>query len=335
VFIDGALAVEACAGVIGPASSDKVHRQTLFNMSSCGKGVAATCVHLLAERGSIDYEDPVARYWPEFGVHGKDRITVRQVLGHRSGIPQTPENYTPALLTDWEAMCAGIAQLRPQFAPGTRTGYQAITFGFIVGELLRRVDGRPIAQFLRDEICVPLHAESIYFGVPDEALSRVATISDDGIPGRAGRPAPIVTADVFNRREIRQASVSSNGAIGTARSLATHYAMLAEGGTLNGVRLLSPERIRLASRLYTADEDVNYHAVIRRGLGYRLGKDTGPGAEDLAFGHVGDGMYGYADPARHFAIAYLQNYVGRPAPPNPGSEVYSLVAAELGLSDSD
>jgi CubicO group peptidase (beta-lactamase class C family) len=333
-YLDGSLVVDAWAGLADEASRRSVDGETLFNVSSTGKGVAATCLHLLVDRGAVDYAAPVAAYWPEFAAHGKSGVTVEHVLSHRSGIPQTPEGYGPEMLIDWDRMCAGIAQLEPMFEPGTRTAYQAVTFGFMVGEIIRRVDGRPIGQFVQEEIARPLHAESLYFGVPDAALPRVATITEgsSGAERRPGTPAPVVNSATFNREDVRKAAIPSSGGIMNARSLARHYACLAAGGELDGVFLLSSERIRVATALQTDAEDELYKVRVKRGLGYRLGNDTGAGAGPSAFGHVGGG-YGYADPERHFAIAFLKNYTGRtPAgQPAAGEAVYSAVAAALAL----
>jgi CubicO group peptidase (beta-lactamase class C family) len=203
----------------------------------------------------------------------------------------------------------------------------------MVGEIIRRVDGRPIGQFLQEEIARPLGADALYFGVPDDALSRVATISEGSDAGRRrDTPAPVVNSATFNRDDVRKAAIPSSGGIMNARSLARHYACLAAGGELDGVRLLSSERIRFASALQTDAEDERYRVRVKRGLGYRLGSDAGAGGGPSALGHVGGG-YGYADPDRHFAIAFLRNYTGSsPAgQPAAGQAVYAAVAAALEL----
>jgi CubicO group peptidase (beta-lactamase class C family) len=332
-YLDGSLVVDAWAGLADEMSHRPVDGDTLFNVSSTGKGVAATCLHMLVDRGLVDYAAPVAAYWPEFAARGKSGVTVAHVLSHRSGIPQTPEGYGPEMLIDWDRMCAGIAQLEPMFEPGSRTAYQAVTFGFMVGEIIRRVDGRPIGQFVQEEIARPLHAESLYFGVPDAALPRVATITEgSGAVRRPGTPAPVVNSATFNREEVRRAAIPSSGGIMNARSLARHYACLGAGGELDGVFLLSAEQIRLATALQTDAEDELYKVRVKRGLGYRLGNDTGAGAGPSAFGHIGGG-YAYADPERHLAIAFLKNYAG-PAlagQPAAGEAVYNAIAADLGL----
>jgi CubicO group peptidase (beta-lactamase class C family) len=328
-YVRGELVVDTWAGLADPASGRPVDGETLFNVSSCGKGVAATCLHMLADRGQIDYDTPVAHYWPEFAAHGKAEVTVRHVLAHSSGIPHSPPGFGPELLVDWDRMCAAIADLQPIFEPGTKTAYQAVNYGFIVGELVRRVDGRTIGEFLRQEIGQPLGADSMFFGAPESELSRVATISGTAAPrARSDVPAPTVTPETFNRDDIRMAAIPSSGGIMSARALARHYALLAQGGTLDGVRLLSAERIRLATELQTDAVDELYKQAIKRSLGYRLGDDAGPGAGPAAFGHVGNGMFAYADPERQFAVAYLRNHAG--ATPELGARVVSAIEDALG-----
>ena len=293
-YVDGELAVDAWAGVADPASGRLVDGQTLFWASSCGKGIAATCIHVLAERGKLHYDMPVATYWPAFGANGKDAVTVRHVLTHTAGVPNPPPGFGLADFVDWERTVDGIAALPLSWAPGTKTGYHNYTFGFIVGELVRQIDGRPIQQFLQDEICQPLGIDSLFFGVPPADLARIATRVPD---------------NEFNRTELRTACIPSSGLYVNARSLARFNALLAQGGELDGVRLLSAERIQLAAQVATYEMDTIWNVKVKRGLGFRLGDDTGPGAGPAALGHVGAAMFGYADPERHFAIGFVKNYI--------------------------
>jgi CubicO group peptidase (beta-lactamase class C family) len=283
-------------------------------LSSTTKGVTATLAAILVDRGQLDYDQRMAFYWPEFGAHGKDRVTVREVLAQRSGIPQTPVGYTPEWLPDWNRMVAGIAALEPMFEPGQRTAYASLTFGHMVGEIIRRIDGRSIGQFCADELAGPLRAD-VYLGVPDSALARVATLKDGPSAPReydarmVGEPAGSRVAEVFNRREVQQAAIPGSGGIMSARGLARMYAMLANGGELDGTRLLAPETIARATELQSFEFDEIYRMRIRRALGYRLGPDAGPRAGAHAFGHVGGGgSFGYADPSRNFALAFAKNY---------------------------
>jgi CubicO group peptidase (beta-lactamase class C family) len=341
-YLDGRLVVDAWAGVADRAHGTPVDGDTLFMLSSTTKGVTATCAAVLADRGTLDYERPVASYWPEFGAHGKERVTVREVIAQRSGIPQTPVGYTPEWLSDWDRMVRGIADLVPMFPPGERTSYASLTFGHMIGEVIRRADGRSIGQVLQQEIAQPLGGLDVYLGVPDAALGRVAVLEDGpAAPPEydrrmVGEPAGSQVAVVFNGRAVQQAAIPGSGGIMSARGLARMYAMLAGGGELDGVRIVSPAALARATELQSYELDEIYRVRIRRGLGYRLGPDSGPGAGPNAFGHVGGGgSFGYADPDRRFAIAFAKNYFaynsGTPAPRRAGPVVAAAVLSALGL----
>jgi CubicO group peptidase (beta-lactamase class C family) len=337
-YLDGQLVVDAWSGRADEDTGTPVDGDTLFMLSSTTKGIAATCAAILADAGKLDYDQPVSRYWPEFGAHGKDRVTVREAIAQRSGVPQTPVGYTPEWLADWDRMCRGIADLTPMFEPGQRTAYASLNYGHIVGEVIRRIDGRHIRQFLQEELARPLGLD-IYFGVSDAALSRVAVLKDGPPPSAeyaarmVGEPAGSEVARYFNRREIKQAAIPGSGGIMNARSLARHYALLAAGGELDGVRILSHDAIRRATELQSYELDEVYRVRVRRALGYRLGPDAGPGAGPSAFGHVGGGgSFGYADPARRFAIGFAKNYFtystptsGRRAGPIVAEAVFSAL----------
>jgi CubicO group peptidase (beta-lactamase class C family) len=212
-------------------------------------------------------------------------------------------------------MCEGIADLVPMYPVGERTAYHSLNFGYINGEILRRVDGRTISEFLEQEICKPLDIKGAYLGVPDSELDRVALLVDappappEWDAKLPGEPAGSHVARVFNQRKVLQASIPASGGCFSARGLARHYAMLAEWGTLDGTRVLPESRIRQGIQLQTLEMDEIYHVRVRRALGYRLGKDTGPKASPAAFGHLGGGgSFGYADPARRLAIGFSKNY---------------------------
>jgi CubicO group peptidase (beta-lactamase class C family) len=341
-YLHGQLLVDAWAGLADRDTGRPVDGDTLFMLSSTTKGVTATCAAVLADRGKLDYDSPVASYWPEFGAHGKDRVTVREVIAQRSGIPQTPVGYTPEWLSDWDRMCRGIADLVPMFSPGERTAYASLTFGNMIGEVIRRIDGRPIGQFFQEEIAQPLGGLDVYLGVPDQALPRVAVLVDGPAAPleydqrMVGEPAGSQVAYWFNRREVQQAAIPGSGGIMSARGLARMYAMLANGGELDGVRVLSQPSIARATELQSYELDEIYRLRIRRALGYRLGPDAGPGAGPHAFGHVGGGgSFGYADPDQAFAIAFAKNFFaynsGTPAQRRSGPLVAAAVKSALGL----
>jgi CubicO group peptidase (beta-lactamase class C family) len=314
-YLDGTLVVDAWAGLADEASKKPVDGDTLFMLSSTTKGVTSTCMHVLAEKHKLDYDMPIVKVWPEFGAHGKERATLRHALTHQTGVPQTPVGYTPGWLADWDKMCRGIADLTPMFPIGERTAYHSLNFGYINGEILRRVDGRPIGRFLQDEICKPLKVNDIFLGVPDTELHRVAVLKD-APPAPAeydarmvGEPAGSYVAKYFNRPEVQKAAIPASGGIMNARGLARHYAMLANWGQLDGVRILPEARIRAGMELQSFEWDEIYRVRVRRSLGWRRGSDTGPLASPEAMGHVGGGgSFGYADPARRLGIGFAKNY---------------------------
>jgi CubicO group peptidase (beta-lactamase class C family) len=314
-YLDGKLVVDAWAGMADTATGRAVDGDTMFMLSSTTKGITSTCMHVCVEKHTLSYDMPIVKVWPEFGAHGKESATLRHALSHQTGVPQTPVGYTPDWLADWDRMCRGIADLEPMFPIGQRTAYHSLNFGYINGEILRRVDGRTIAQFLQEEICKPLTINGVYLGVPDRELRRVAVLTD-GPPAPAeydarmvGEPAGSYVAKVFNRRDVQQASIPGSGGVMSARGLARHYAMLANWGELDGVRVIPEARIRAGIELQSFEWDEIYRIRARRSLGYRRGADTGPLASPEAFGHVGGGgSFGYADPGRRLAIGFAKNY---------------------------
>jgi CubicO group peptidase (beta-lactamase class C family) len=314
-YLNGKLVIDAWAGLADPAKKKPVDGDTLFMLSSTTKGITATCMHILVEKQKLDYDMPIVKVWPEFGAHGKGAATLRHALSHQTGVPQTPVGYTPDWLADWDRMCRGIADLTPMFPIGQRTAYHSLNFGYINGEILRRVDGRSIGQFLQDEICKPLKTNGIFLGVPDADLGRVAVLTD-GPPAPAaydasmvGEPAGSHVAKAFNRTDVIKAAIPGSGGIMSARGLARHYAMLSNWGELDGVRILPESRVRAGIELQTFEWDEVYKVRVRRSLGYRRGRDTGPLASPEAFGHVGGGdSFGYADPARRLGIGFAKNY---------------------------
>jgi CubicO group peptidase (beta-lactamase class C family) len=307
-YRDGELALDTWAGATDEATGRPVDGDTLFVMFSATKGVMATAVHMLVDRGVLDYESPVARYWPEFGRHGKERVTLRHALAHQAGIPQMPEGATPELMADWDAVCAAIADLTPLWEPGSRTQYHGMTFGWILGEVLRRVDGRTVRDFVHQEIAKPIGATDLNIGIAPADEARVARL-------RNPPDGTMDSADRWNRADMHQAIVPAAGGLFNARSLARLYAVLAGGGELDGVRLLPWERIAAARVQQTRPE----HAAeigMAFGLGYRIGSPIYPewgllralGTDGRVFGHTGaGGSLGFADPERRFAFALTKN----------------------------
>ena len=345
-YLDGELVVDAWSGVADPATGRTVDGDILFTVFSIGKGIAATAVHMLVERGALDYDAPVCRVWPEFAANGKEAVTLRQVLCHQAGIPQVPDGATITDLRDWDSICAAIAALAPLWEPGTRTGYHATTWGFLVGEIVRRADGRPFDRFVREEICAPLGVDSLFYGIPDEAEPRVATLEDGPRPPEQPSPAPDTlgarvmgpvprTAAVWNRADVRRACIPAAGGIMNARAIARHYAALVDDG-VDGVRLLPPERVAAAATLQTDARDKVHGVPVPKALGYFLGGPLSPmGNRRSAFGHGGTGgSTGFADPEHRFAFALTKNRLVV-APPGDGAaiRVARETRAALGIPD--
>ncbi len=211
-YLDNKLVIDTWAGLADEDKKKPVDGDTMFMLSSTTKGVTATCMHLLVEKHKLDYDMPIVKVWPEFGAHGKEAATLRHALAHRTGVPQTPVGYTPDWLADWDKMCRGIADLKPMFPVGQRTAYHSLNYGHINGEILRRVDGRTINQFLQDEICKPLRSTASIWGFPtpncrawpSSRTGRRPRLTYDA--SMVGEPAGSYVAKVFNRRDVQQAA---------------------------------------------------------------------------------------------------------------------------------
>src|SRR5213082_2132301 len=178
-YKNGEQVVDAVAGVADPATGRKVESSTPFYCYSVVKAAASTITHILVERGLFGYDTPVVEVWPEFGAHGKEKVTVRHVLSHTAGVPGIPLTTTIEDLCDWDKMCAAIADEELWWEPGTKIGYHAYTFGYLVGEVVRRSTGKPISRVLRDLVSGPLGvADELYFGMPRSEQPRLARLED-------------------------------------------------------------------------------------------------------------------------------------------------------------
>lgn len=323
----GELVIDAWGGIADPATNRPVDGNTLFNVYSVTKAVVATAVHMQVDRGLLDYDTPIVRWWPEYGAHGKEGTTLRHVLTHRAGVPQMPEGMTPERLCDWAWMASAIAGLKPLAEPGTRTLYLSMTFGWILGELVRRSDpqGRSIGRYVREEIAGPLGAPDLWIGLPDHQVPRVARqvnamapIPPEHLPPlfMASMPAPVaLVPEVFERPDVRRAEVAGVGGIFSAHSQARFWAMLAGGGTLEGVRLLSPE---IAATLNTPRANSEEADPVMFGFplpitigGYWFGGPNPPVCSvksPRAICHPGQGgSIGWADPDQQLAVAICHN----------------------------
>ena len=320
VYRHGEQVVDAVAGIADYETGRPVASETPFYGYSTGKGATATVAHVLVERGVFGYDTPIVELWPEFGAHGKEKATVRHALTHTVGVPGIPADTTPGDLCDWEKMCAAIAGAEPWWEPGTRTAYHAYTFGYIIGEVVRRATGKPISQVLREEVAGPLGiADELYFGMPESELGRVARLEDEegGAEFVAAMPddAPILkwgpratfpTAELGNRPDVLMADIPAGGKM-SARAVARMYAALL--GEVDGVRLLPPERLREVSAVAFSGVDEIMGNPVSWALGYapgRLGTDSQDPPTVFGMGGAG-GSHAYADTKTGISFALTKN----------------------------
>jgi CubicO group peptidase (beta-lactamase class C family) len=305
VYADGAQIVDAVAGVAEPRTGRPIAADTLVHAMSTAKGVASTIVHMLVDRGAFAYDTRIAELWPEFAAHAKGSATVRHALTHTIGIPSLPAGTTTETLLDWDAMCAALADAVPEWEPGVQTGYHAQTWGFVVGEVVRRATGRTIAQVLRDEVADPLGvAGELYFGVPESDHGRVAPVEE--APGYrdvlAMFPTPVPpTAEYCNRADVLAADLPFGGVM-SARAVERLYAALL--GEVDGVRLVSEERLRELSGVAFSGTDAVIGFPQVWALGYGIGRPGLDPEPPTAFGMPGiGGSAAYADTATGIAFA--------------------------------
>lgn len=339
----GELVVDAVAGLADIESGTPADHRTLFPVFSVTKGVTALAAHLQAERGLLDLQATVASYWPEFGVNGKHTITVEQALSHRAGIPQMPAGVTPELMADWDWMTERIAAFTPAFPPGKANAYHVLVWGWVIGEIVRRTDPsrRPFDAFVREEICAPLGVTDFHLGVPDDDLARVATlyggnefsiVDEHGISPRAVFPG----SDAHNLRVVQQAVDPGAGAIATASSVARIFALLAEGGELDGVRLLSRDRVASLTRPREGAHDPDQVLPIPvwfGAAGYWLGGEHGASDplvgdhREIVYSPGAGGSLAWADLRDRIAVAICHNNMDASAVLEPERTFAPIVRA--------
>jgi CubicO group peptidase (beta-lactamase class C family) len=320
---------------------DPWEEDSLAMCFSTTKGVASFALHLQVEAGLVDYDEPVATYWPEFAQNGKEAVTVRHVLSHSAGMHRMRSVVDDAgHMLDWDHMVAALAEEPPAYEPGTRTGYHALTYGWLVGEIVRRVTGRPLAQVVADDVAAPLGLDGLHLGCPAGERHRVAPLAPMGNP-RAWMPRPVrrvekeigrhlgralslarspvnprrmVNAlvprgmeDVIGAPELMDAEVPALNGFLTARSLAAMYGVLAGDGALGEVRLLSPGRVDVIAEQQNNRLDLVLVVPMHWRLGFhRVMTSRGP--SPTGFGHFGFGGSGaWADPSRDLSLAMVCN----------------------------
>jgi len=327
VYHQGEVVVDAWTGARN-ASGAPWLSDTMAMSFSTTKGVIATTVHRLVDRGLIEYDEPVATYWPEFAAAGKARITVRQLLSHSAGLHQLRGVIADAHeMLDWDLVTSALAAQAPRYEPGTRHGYHGITFGFLVGEVIQRVTGMTVNDAVAAEIVKPLGLDGMSIGAPPEERERIAELVvrfGDGERGerfarramRSARLRPAIetfmvpgSGELFASSAILDSAIPAINGCFTARSLARMYVALAGGGVLDGERFLSTETLRRATEIQSTGLDIVVGFPMRWRLGYHLAATT-RGIIPNGFGHFGFGGSGaWADPDNNLAVAFVCNRV--------------------------
>lgn len=323
VAVDGELVADLWAGDRDLAGNPW-EADTIVNVYSTTKTMTALCVLLLVERGLLDLDAPVATYWPEFAVNGKESILLSHLMSHTAGLSGFDPALDPATLYDWDATCAHLAAQTPWWEPGTASGYHALTQGYLLGEVVRRVSGVSLGTFFRNEVAEPLGVD-FHIGLPASEDHRVA----DLMPPTHGRSMPSAANDIATRtwlscpldatepatRAWRGAEIPAAGGTGNARAVAQTLSLLACGGELNGRRFLSPSLVERIIDPLSDGVDLVLGLDIRFGLGFGLiGPATPLSHSRRAFfwGGWGGSMV-LVDLDNRMTVAYTMNRMGSTA----------------------
>jgi CubicO group peptidase (beta-lactamase class C family) len=342
VTVDGETVVDLWGGTADPKTGRAWDRDTIGVVWSCTKGATALCAHMLVARGQLDLDAPVASYWPEFAASGKAAITVRMLLTHQAGLAAFTEPIPEHGYCDWNLIVERLAAQAPLWPPGTRHGYHALTFGHLVGEVVRRITGRSLGAFFRDEVARPLGLD-LWIGLPEEHEPRVAPTIPAPPPQPGGAiptfyvaamtdPASIggrvlmhsglaLAPGWIDSRAAHAAELPAFGGVGNARALAGMYRPLALGGAADGVTLVDDATLAAMAAVTAASSvDATLLVPTRWALGFGKSIDNAacrPGDQDGvilsedAFGHSGmGGSIGFADPRARLSFGYTMNRQG-------------------------
>ena len=356
VEVGGTRVVDLWAGDADPDGADapegggRWRADTLAVMFSCGKGVTALCIYMLVQDGLLDLDQPMATYWPEFAAEGKDRVTVRQALAHRAGLPVVEGPTTRADVLDWDTMTSRLAAQKPLWEPNSGYLYHAVTFGWLAGEIIRRVSGQLPGEFLAGRLTGPLGLE-VWIGLPAAEHGRVAAILPPTLsPEQQAAPVPTRTEvdeilervvslngglasseqdvfGVFTEPEILSAQLPGANAVGTARSLARLYSCAVTGEQ----RLLSKETVTDAIQSISTGPSVfNPDEIANFGTGFQISRPDSPMLGPRSFGHSGaGGKQAFGDDDAAVGFAYLNNWFGTD-PDTRSSSLIDAVRASLG-----
>jgi CubicO group peptidase (beta-lactamase class C family) len=331
LHVGGRLKVDIRAGVADRRDGSPWTDRTLQLVFSTTKGVAAVCVAMLVDRGRIRLDAPVAEYWPEFGTAGKEAVTVSQMMSHQAGVPALDRRVSLDEALAVRPVVEAIAAQEPLWEPGSAHGYHALTYGWMVGELVRRVDGRSLNRFLQDEVCRPLGVE-FWMGLPEDEEPRVAHLEAAPRPtgaalemalrvagpgtlgGRAltldGAFGPVAGPDMsWNTRAVHASEIPAANGITDARSLSAIYA--ATVSEVDGCRLLGPATVEAMTTEQVHGPDRCLVVDSRFATGFMLHGTLTPMLGEGSFGHAGaGGSLGYADPDAGIGYGYVMNQMG-------------------------
>ena len=329
LYVDGTCKVDIWAGIADKASERPWTAETLQLVFSTTKGAAAMCVGRMAEAGLLSYDDPVCAHWPEFAANGKEAITIGQMMSHQAGLPYVDEPLTFDQIMDVTAVVDALARQAPVWEPGRAHGYHALTYGWLAGELVRRVDGRTIGQYFAEDVAAPLGLE-FWIGLPASEEIRVSTLESAPPPtdpeafalmmqvmgpGTTGFKALTMNGSLialdprqnhFNTRAVHATEMPAANGITTAGSLARMYAAMI--GEVDGVRLIGDDTVETVRAERVNGPDLSLVAPSRFGYGFMLDGELTPMLGPGSFGHAGaGGSLGYADPESCVGYGYVMN----------------------------
>ena len=320
---DGRTVVDLWGGYRDRECAEPWTEDTLVNVYSTTKGLGAAVIALLVDEGKLDYEAPVARYWPELRA-ARDGLTVGQLLSHQGGLPGVRQRISVEDLYDWKKIVRLLEQEEPRWKPGTGAGYHAITWGYLAGELALRTTGKSLGRLLQERLAEPLGAD-VHIGLPDHEHARVSCVIGPNHARKQPPPEPLPKVPALYAVALmnpvirpfkdvgtaawRRAEIAAANGHATAKGLARLYGALAHGGELDGVRVVSSETIAAAVQERSAPGlDLVLGRVMRRANGFILNTDGQYGPNDATFGHSGaGGSYGIGDAARRLGVGYTMN----------------------------
>ena len=325
--IEGKPVIDLWGGVADRETMRPWQQDTITTVYSTTKGMTAICAHRLVDQGLLDLNAPVAKYWPEFAQAGKADVPVHLLLSHRVGLPTVSDQLPKGAVFNWETMTDALARQKPFWEPGTRHGYHSLTFGWLVGEVVRRISGKSLGTFFRDEVAVPLGLD-FQIGVDPKDDARIATMYTAVVPmetvqqveqrerderERMGSELKAARGNMsiqgaHNSADWRRSEIPAANGHSDARALARIYGALACGGSLDGVQVLSPEAIARATIEQAAGADTMLPHPSRYAQGFWLARDGNFGPNPRNFGHPGaGGSLGFADPDKRVGFGYVMN----------------------------